>query len=876
MTDTIKKPRTPKTAEQKAAHVESQRRYREKKKAVAAEPISATIEEVSVAAEPILAVIEVAVDEAIEVAAQEDEALLKIQDQASEDEVLSKISDQEEGIRLSVGEHRGDNLPVQHTAASFEDMRETLLSVVSPRKHMAFFCAPFAVGFHDDQDKYPGEQAWRLGRLVLPRPWISFDCDGFGYPDAEEDAEMDPPAKCYEMLLARASSLKGFAHTTSSHTDELPRLRLTLALSRPVTRAEGIALGKALESDLAPNGGVLFDPVVYRGEQPCYLPVQIEGQPPFKSWCFDGAEVNPDDYLAGFVEPEVGTEREVEEWAPDEISRAESALMAIPNDLGRADWFKLLSAAKEAGVSKECAEAWSSQFDYKDTRKQCKADREFPYQWSTIKIGKAGGVSADFLFKEAAKAGWDDPAIGELFGDVKPDVLPRAEILDGVKELANYDELSYQQYRKASAKHFKISVAVLDQMVTAKKIEMAAAAAVAAGAASGTLNPTEGWFAPELTFTPLAAPEDGAALFADLVKTIKRFVFCSDHVAAAEAGWSMLTWMQDDLDLFPRLGGMAPSKACGKSRNLEVIELVVHNPLYVANCSPAVLFRVVQDRKPTLLLDEVDTWLTSRNASDELRGVINHGYKRPGNVPRVNPDTLEVELHSSFAPAALAGIGLLPETIASRSIPVRLTRKLVGEQADKLKRGEKKSFTPLRARIHRWITDNRKAVADLVQSGKCAIDLGNDRAEDNWEPLLALADKVGGEWPNMMRDAAKTLEANTGDDGNDRLLQDIREIMASNPMPTVPYGADAFHGTGHVVQEGGVIVKTLAAALHTHGWEKLTPRALGNMLVGYEIRSEPKWIAGKTVPCYSEIKLNVVFDRYLKAEDLPGEDKPGT
>ena len=519
---------------------------------------------------------------------------------------------------------------------------------------------------------------------------------------------------------------------------------------------------------------------------------------------------------------------------------------------------------------------WSSQFDYKNERKQRKADREFPYQWNSIIVGKADGVSADFLFKEAAKAGWDDPQIGEMFGDVEVDVTPRAEILAGIEEMANLDALGYEQYRKAAAKHFGISVAVLDKMVTDKKIEKAVAAAVAGAAVAG---PTADWVDKSLEFTPIQGAVDGAALLADLVATIRRYVFCCEHVALAEAAWAMLTWMQADLDLMPRLGGMAPAMRCGKTRNQEVLFLLVLNPIAAVTLSPAVLFRLIAKGEMTLMLDEVDTWLSHKGANPELVGIVNAGHSRNGVAWRVNTETFEPEAFPCFAPAALAGIGRLPPTVADRSIPVLLKRKLAGEQADKLKRAEKKKFTPIRARIHRWITDNRKAVADLVQSGKCTIELGNDRAEENWEPLLALADQVGGEWPEKMRKAAKTLEANSGDDGSDTLLQDIREIMANNPIPTLLYGTGSIPGTGHVVQNGHVVVAALAAALHSHGWEKLTPRGLGNMLKGYEIKSEPGWISGKTVSCYSAIKLNIVFDRYLKAEDLPvwlGKDKPET
>ncbi len=897
MTAPIKKPKTP---EQKAAAVEAQKRYRAKKKAAADLTVGEmTVDEIVAAVAEFRAAVQddfgAETDSGIQQTAEEP-AVLKIQsqdigefvappdpseltvqevdDSRQQQEVddsrqQQEVDDDTAGIRFSIGTNAYDNLPVQYVAPDFDAMRETLLVTVSPHKGMAFFCAPFAAGPHDKPEKYPDEKPWRLKKLTLPRSWISFDADAFGYPD-DETGEAATAAECCASFLARAEAFKGFAHTTASHTDERPRLRLTLATSRPVTRAEGEALGKALEIALAPTGGVLFDPSVYRGEQPCYLPVQADDKPPFKAWRFDGVEVNPDDYLAGFVEPAEAEAREVVDWSPDEASRAESALLAIPNDLARPEWFKLLSAAKEAGVSKEAAEQWSNTYDYGDARKATAAEREFPYQWASITVGKAGGVSADFLFTEARKHGWQDPILAALFADVG-EAVPAAEILAAVDLLAKYDDLDYQTHRKLAAKKYKISVATMDKLVSDKRKELAAAAAVADAAVVG---PTADWIDKGLVFTPLNAPVDGAVLLAALVAIIRRFVFCSEHVALAEAAWAMLTWMQAELDLMPRLGGMAPAKRCGKTRNQEVLHHLVFNPLAAVNLSTAVVYRIIAKGEVTLMLDEVDTWLSHENANPELIGIVNAGHSRNGVAWRVNPETLEVESYQCFAPAALAGIGRLPPTVTDRCIPVLLKRKLMGEQADKLKREQKKEFTPLRAQIHRWITDNRAAVANLVQSGKCTIELGNDRAEENWEPLLALAAQVGKEWYEKMKAAALVLEANGGDEGGDHLLEDIREVLATNPSPYSTQGSTGFAGTGRVVQDGHVVVATLAAALRqSYGWKKLTPRGLGNMLKSYEIRSEAGRVGDKPVACYSAIKLRIVFDRYLKPEEKVEEEK---
>jgi uncharacterized protein DUF3631 len=48
-------------------------------------------------------------------------------------------------------------------------------------------------------------------------------------------------------------------------------------------------------------------------------------------------------------------------------------------------------------------------------------------------------------------------------------------------------------------------------------------------------------------------------------------------------------------------------------------------------------------------------------------------------------------------------------------------------------------------------------------------DALHDRAQDNWEPLIAIADLAGGGWPKLARDAASALSGavDPGDDTPD-------------------------------------------------------------------------------------------------------------
>ena len=65
----------------------------------------------------------------------------------------------------------------------------------------------------------------------------------------------------------------------------------------------------------------------------------------------------------------------------------------------------------------------------------------------------------------------------------------------------------------------------------------------------------------------------------------------------------------DCWDSTPRIAFLSPEPGSGKTRALEVSELLVPNPVEAVNVSPAYLFRKVADEAgaPTLLFDEIDT-----------------------------------------------------------------------------------------------------------------------------------------------------------------------------------------------------------------------------------------------------------------------------
>jgi Protein of unknown function (DUF3631) len=171
-----------------------------------------------------------------------------------------------------------------------------------------------------------------------------------------------------------------------------------------------------------------------------------------------------------------------------------------------------------------------------------------------------------------------------------------------------------------------------------------------------------------------------------------------------------------------------------------VLELLVRDPLPTANISDAALFRVIDDRRPTLLIDEVDAIFGKKSQRDELRGIINAGYRRGATTHRMGgANNTTLQTFSVYCPKAFAGIGdCLPDTILDRAIPIRLERQTRDSQAERFRhRDVAPEGQGLRDQLADWLERQHDYLAASRPELPDELD---DRAQDVWEPLLAVAD----------------------------------------------------------------------------------------------------------------------------------------
>jgi len=238
-------------------------------------------------------------------------------------------------------------------------------------------------------------------------------------------------------------------------------------------------------------------------------------------------------------------------------------------------------------------------------------------------------------------------------------------------------------------------------------------------------------------------------------------VFPTEKVdAIAVTLWIAHTYVFSAFDTTPRLAILSAEKGSGKTRVLELVSLLANRPRFTPDISAAALYRVIDNDHPTLLIDEADAIFSGRRPNDALRGVINAGYRRGQTVMRCNTEdgSFDPTPFEVFSPIALAGIGGLPETIQDRCIVVNMRRRRVDDREVRnfRRRMVEEQTAPLRKDLARALQPLGETLASTFPTLPASL---RDREADLWEPLVAIADLVGGNWPDYARMAALHLVA---------------------------------------------------------------------------------------------------------------------
>lgn len=332
--------------------------------------------------------------------------------------------------------------------------------------------------------------------------------------------------------------------------------------------------------------------------------------------------------------------------------------------------------------------------------------------------------------------------------------------LEIYKEVESLSSIEYDKKRKEIAKKHSIRVITLDDIREKYSIVDV----------PGTESDQEMFSELE----PWPSDVNGKALLDSIRKDLNSYCSLPEHCDVAVTLWVIACYLINNFRIFPKLAANSPQKRCGKTTFLEFLASVCPKALMTSNLSGPVIFRIIDKHQPTLIIDELDTFM---DKNDELRGIINSGHTRSGaHVIRCVGEDNEPQKFSTWSAMALARIGEWASTIADRSIGVRLERKPANVQLKRLPIDLELKHKHHRRQCMKWASENQVLVASCDPQ---VPSVDNNRAEDNWRPLLAVAETIGGDWPTLAREAMKALESQQDtEDEVLSLLRDIQDICA--------------------------------------------------------------------------------------------------
>ncbi len=347
---------------------------------------------------------------------------------------------------------------------------------------------------------------------------------------------------------------------------------------------------------------------------------------------------------------------------------------------------------------------------------------------------------------------------------------------------------------------------------------------------------------------PFSGSVNGEELLSEISCMFKKYVHLPVEAPTILALWVIHTYAFQQFEYTPRLVIYSPEPRCGKTTLINLIKEMCNLSLMTTNITAAATFRMINQFKPTLLIDEADTFLKN---NEDLRGILNTGYHCEGKILRMVDKSPFPGLFDCFAPCAIASIGTIQQTIMDRSILIPMERSMPNEQPQKLRIKEIQRQTEVIRQKCAKFAENIRYNSQVVIPEEL-----NSRQQDIWEVLLTIAETISPMCAERTRQFAVSLAQKAQKDYETlrlMLLTDIREIFLREDT-------DSLQSTWLCDELG---------KMEERPWKEIckgkqiNPAFLANQLKFFGIRTEKCNYGSTTKHLYIKDKFASIFLRYL-------------
>ena len=281
-----------------------------------------------------------------------------------------------------------------------------------------------------------------------------------------------------------------------------------------------------------------------------------------------------------------------------------------------------------------------------------------------------------------------------------------------------------------------------------------------------------------LGLVPWPKPVNGKLLLDELAAVFAKFLVLPEFIPVALALWTLHTHAFQLRPFTVNIGIESRQSRPRRTRLLNVLGALVNRPVVAAHLRPGLLLGLIDESRPTLLIDEADGLISG---NDDLCDIVNSDCHRSSAfVVRVsNPQNQSTQilgatpvretvanlgssspvlspgltLFPSWCPKALVAAGRLPEFFADHCILIRTRRKTRKDHCEPLQNLGRYANS-LRRKCARFVSDCSQKISEACP--EIPQEIGGHHGAV-WEPLLPLADLAGEPWSCLARQAAIEL-----------------------------------------------------------------------------------------------------------------------
>ncbi len=376
-----------------------------------------------------------------------------------------------------------------------------------------------------------------------------------------------------------------------------------------------------------------------------------------------------------------------------------------------------------------------------------------------------------------------------------------------------------------------------------------------------------------------------ASCIDDAVHDLVKHVLISEENAYKCVLWSGHADMYEVWDKSPRLLLTAPMKACGKSTLLNVVAHMTDRRLEAGSCTPAAFVNYAAKQRQVFFIDEADA-IFSKRGSTEMTTVLNIGYEQGKPYHKTSGDNHDPKAFPVYSAAALAGIGLetkMSDTTLSRSIVIRMEKAKKGQLSERYKRKKhQQKFLDHGRKIKRWVQDNTELIE--AQEPRFFDDV-DDRVEDNWTPLLAIAQVHSDTLAQRVRRMAMEDAGSGNEDVGLLLVKDLYTLYQAKKeaLPSEWQSNVSVKGIGPEAARLAIMELHTLDDRGERPWENFHPERLdiarqiqatevSKYLKNYGI-SKKSIRAGTSIYAYQWQDIEYAYHQYLSDEEIPNVDK---